>query len=802
MRRIKFRKYQADVKLIKEKEDTFIVEKLGKDHKLEANPSSYIKNETANNRLNKKLFGLTPFSINGNNFQKSKLWILWNITLLLVLLGSLITVQDDPDNDSFIIQVIGWLDKYISHLCIICGIFLQCVYVDSILNVMDDINTFDSYAEEILRVDVKKEYKRGRIFVIVVLISTTLYITISIFITIAILGEGIDTAIGSFFLLASPTIINTYVILQFFIIIYNLKNRFLWLNNIFTTNIRSIESSLKIDIQRPSSYTVTTGLIQDRLIHLIATIRMKHFELCQIFHKMNRAFQIQVVAIILQSFITITLCIIYGGLHIIIRHLFEVAYIIYLVVQLSLSVMQIMCLVLICSATSEEAAKVGSLIHKLLSAIRKEVKFHLKKELFLEVVFFSIQLLHQNVKFRACNLFSLNESLLFAVSKLVINYNSKIFGLTPFSINSSEYKRSILNIMLCFLLFIIYLTLFIIFNEKQAINTGFITTLTSELDFYCNQFSMLSGVILAIHYAKDSITGDINQFDVELQHLFKISLNDEYRKNTIVIYSAVGFTLCLLIYNSVSVLFMEFVVDIKKLRGIADFIIYMGPIMANTVITLQFTSIVWCLKRRFLLLNNIVSNVYNKINSYKTCIFLQTNVKSSDFLQDRVINIFESTREMHNKLCNISITINKCYSFQLLLLVLQSYLTVILATYSGGRNLFGKKPVSIKYLIYSGNQMFLAVLHITALVLTCSHTTREARKTGDLVHDTLSSLEPCRTDTYIQVSYFSLQMLHNNFVFTAFGIFTMDYSLLLEIIGGICTYMVIVVQFEIAYGKK
>lgn len=46
---------------------------------------------------------------------------------------------------------------------------------------------------------------------------------------------------------------------------------------------------------------------------------------------------------------------------------------------------------------------------------------------------------------------------------------------------------------------------------------------------------------------------------------------------------------------------------------------------------------------------------------------------------------------------------------------------------------------------------------------------------------------------------FSLQLLNQKIHFTAFGFFTIDYSLLFTIIAAITTYLIVLIQFHINY---
>ncbi|KAF5301558.1 hypothetical protein FQR65_LT08863 [Abscondita terminalis] len=382
-----------------------------------------------------------------------------------------------------------------------------------------------------------------------------------------------------------------------------------------------------------------------------------------------------------------------------------------------------------------------------------------------------------------------------------IFYSSKIIGLTPFSLNSTRYKNSKLNKIWCCILLIVYVTIFSCFKEQLHVSAGFITALTAKVDSYCNQFGMWFAIIFAMRFANDLIGAitDLNKLDGELHKTFKVNIKEEHCKSFKNFVIVLVVVLVYSIFYSVNAVFMTTVLDTRSPRVIVDYIIYVGPTLTKTVITLQFSSITWCLKRRFILLNKAIENRFNKFNAFTSTIISDAKIVPSDVMQDKVINVFEDVREKHIQLCMICVKINSCYSFQILMLVLQNFITIILAMYFGGRNLFGHDVISVGFLIYCFNQMFSAIVQIVALVLICSSTVMEARRTGDLIHNSLTFLEPCKKEMYLQASYFSLQLLHNNFDFTASGVLTIDPSLLLEIVGAICTYLVIVVQFEISY---
>ncbi|XP_023288956.1 gustatory receptor 23a-like [Orussus abietinus] len=81
---------------------------------------------------------------------------------------------------------------------------------------------------------------------------------------------------------------------------------------------------------------------------------------------------------------------------------------------------------------------------------------------------------------------------------------------------------------------------------------------------------------------------------------------------------------------------------------------------------------------------------------------------------------------------------------------------------------------------------------IAFTVWTCEITKDQALKTGILVHDVILCTSDDRTKEEMQL--FSLQLLHRDNSFTAKGL-SLDATLLSAIVGGITTYLLILIQF-------
>jgi len=157
-----------------------------------------------------------------------------------------------------------------------------------------------------------------------------------------------------------------------------------------------------------------------------------------------------------------------------------------------------------------------------------------------------------------------------------------------------------------------------------------------------------------------------------------------------------------------------------------------------------------------------------------------------------------SARELYDDLCDISVLINSMYGFQILLelgvttaeLTLTWYLMV--ATIQGIHAV--EADTSGRFICLMTPWLLLYAFKLISITAPCQSVTNEVQKTVMLVQKLL--LAEFDQNTMSELQLFSQQLLHRKMNFTAFGFLKLDYSLLLTIIGGVITYVVIVMQFN------
>uniref|UniRef100_A0A1Y1MI32 Gustatory receptor n=1 Tax=Photinus pyralis TaxID=7054 RepID=A0A1Y1MI32_PHOPY len=196
------------------------------------------------------------------------------------------------------------------------------------------------------------------------------------------------------------------------------------------------------------------------ILTLLQKIGDKHHELCTITKQLNKAYAVQMLLFMIQAFLIIIIMSFYLIKMYLLNSFQEITpnekivYINTLTFQISL----VFIIVLICSSTSKEARKAGILLHNLVSlnsvngveSFDIEVSFTLlglpTLFLLLQVACFSLQLLHHNVKFTACRLFVVDETLLYTIFGAATTYLVIVlqfeFGISTASNAANELKSA------------------------------------------------------------------------------------------------------------------------------------------------------------------------------------------------------------------------------------------------------------------------------------------------------------------------------------------------------------------------
>ncbi|XP_077300776.1 putative gustatory receptor 28b [Arctopsyche grandis] len=233
--------------------------------------------------------------------------------------------------------------------------------------------------------------------------------------------------------------------------------------------------------------------------------------------------------------------------------------------------------------------------------------------------------------------------------------------------------------------------------------------------------------------------------------------------------------------------------------------------------TTQLLCFTYLLYKRFVTLNAYISNlsepdfVDSNVKKIKMWTWTKNNNRVIDIsviakqaLRVKHVKVtsnnekVNSLSEMHDNLCNVSKTINSLYSLQMLLTTSTAFIVLVTQLY-------------FFYLMLSSNENYVltftkvwtaAIWGIVYFIIlysisfACSKTKEEADMSSILLHK--MAIDDDDDFTRTSVEMFSLQMLHQKVEFTACGFFPVDFSVLYMIIGAVTTYLVFLIQFEMA----
>uniref|UniRef100_A0A1Y1MG70 Gustatory receptor n=3 Tax=Photinus pyralis TaxID=7054 RepID=A0A1Y1MG70_PHOPY len=236
----------------------------------------------------------------------------------------------------------------------------------------------------------------------------------------------------------SAPLFSVFAELQFCGFALLLRKRFCWIN-------MKMEDLVNKQSQRNRPVSKRSALAQKNIIlTLLQKIGDKHHELCTITKQLNKAYAVQMLLFMIQAFLIIIIMSFYLIKMYLLNSFQEITpnekivYINTLTFQISL----VFIIVLICSSTSKEARKAGILLHNLVSlnSVNGVESFD------IEVACFSLQLLHHNVKFTACRLFVVDETLLYTIFGAATTYLVIVlqfeFGISTASNAANELKSA------------------------------------------------------------------------------------------------------------------------------------------------------------------------------------------------------------------------------------------------------------------------------------------------------------------------------------------------------------------------
>uniref|UniRef100_A0A182R7N4 Gustatory receptor n=1 Tax=Anopheles funestus TaxID=62324 RepID=A0A182R7N4_ANOFN len=179
---------------------------------------------------------------------------------------------------------------------------------------------------------------------------------------------------------------------------------------------------------------------------------------------------------------------------------------------------------------------------------------------------------------------------------------------------------------------------------------------------------------------------------------------------------------------------------------------------------------------------------------------LRLRVKIDQRLDNKLILICRT----HDELCEVGKIINRMYSVQMLVAMAHGFVAITAELYFLYCSLTGQE---VPILFRQAEKILLALPYITYTALKCIvpifvcwKTKTDSQRTGIEMHYLANVVDECHC--YEVVNHLSLKLLNHHLNFSACGFFDLDMTTLYAITGAITSYLIILIQFNLAAIQK
>ncbi|KAF5270359.1 hypothetical protein FQR65_LT05547 [Abscondita terminalis] len=350
-----------------------------------------------------KVMGFAPFKLNGKTTKiYSAFHLLWSSFLIIVFgIYATFAVNTAPSEDTLVLKI---TDSMNIHLCIfsMCGgIFFACIFRNNMSSIVRDLDVVDKEFQG-TQFDLKKSYMKTKLYLVIatcVILIYTLAMLTNIFLEHL---TSVDYLTFGVTLAYSAPLFPILPLAQFSTFAVILRKRFMWIN----------ERMEKVGLQQKLKKTSGSSE-KEHLLALIQDLGDKHHKLCTISKKLNKVYAAQILLFMMQAFLMLVTVSFFLIKTYYLRSFSAITIYenIYYPNMLIFHIILLLTVTLICASTTKEARKAGTILHNVVPMYA----FSSANCLDLGAACFSLQLLHHNVKFTACRLFPIDETLLYTV---------------------------------------------------------------------------------------------------------------------------------------------------------------------------------------------------------------------------------------------------------------------------------------------------------------------------------------------------------------------------------------------------
>nr|WKF45122.1 gustatory receptor 14 [Podabrus annulatus] len=367
-----------------------------------------------------KIFGLTPFKLQEDDYKNNYVNMAYSIVLLVLFTFCSYNSMDSGsiEGNKITSQVMKIISLHLNIIAMIMSILLECVFKNKIIKNCSDLAAADRNFIKYLNIQTIQTYKKSRLYITIAACFTTIYvICVSLFNFLSNVNTDLDLTVFQKFsqvIKFTSHLITTFVALQFCAQILLIKERFKMLND----KVKEILTFYEETNRNVDSASVCKTLEK---------VKYSHNRLCKIAVNVNDAYAFQLLLSITQTFI-VTVLIMFNFLKYMVvtsenGSNMTIFVFFYYISYFFLNVGQLFTLVFSCSNTVTEAQSTKILIYQATTEIEQTIKNYPDQlDLSIKTIKFSLQYIDKNLEFTACNLFAIDKDLLFSIAGAITTY--------------------------------------------------------------------------------------------------------------------------------------------------------------------------------------------------------------------------------------------------------------------------------------------------------------------------------------------------------------------------------------------
>ncbi|KAJ3647886.1 hypothetical protein Zmor_019735 [Zophobas morio] len=357
---------------------------------------------------------------------------------------------------------------------------------------------------------------------------------------------------------------------------------------------------------------------------------------------------------------------------------------------------------------------------------------------------------------------------------------SQIFGLVSFTCTNQHFRSSKRQKLWIVALILIYLSLtgYVIYAHfRGQVEKDTIPKISNIIILSC--CSLYVSTIWLTSFFNGEKIGDFLQKVVIFDDKVQLESARYHKTQKRILVHMVGRFVFLTFYISYF-LFMDFAtktVVIILTESCAYVLLVMNSVMCH-----QAGELILMLRDRFKVLNKSLDVL---IRHYSSNINVILKKKPPLMALNTICTL-------HHHLSKLIKIFNEIFGVVLLFMFGVSFIVIVLALFFTSGEL--QRPGGIKWLdvFYMLMTCVSFVIDTVYMCDVCYSTIQEASKSGELIH----KIETEEHDLIDEIEMFSLQIANEQVEFNAAGFFPINYTLVFSIIGGVTTYIIILIQLS------